>query len=121
MAVKSGPSLSFLGIAGSLRRGSYNHGLIRAAVDQGRLESDTVRSDDNGAARFRWTLGDRPGPQHFVARADRLDTTYAVGAEKDHIVPWDSAWQITQLFGGDVRIFRTWRRYGASQRSPTSS
>jgi len=29
--------------------------------------------------------------------------TYAVGAEKDHIVPWDSAWRITQLFGGKVR------------------
>jgi polyhydroxyalkanoate synthase subunit PhaC len=29
--------------------------------------------------------------------------TYAVGAEKDHIVPWDAAWRITQLFGGDVR------------------
>src|SRR4051794_912013 len=27
---------------------------------------------------------------------------YAVGAEKDHIVPWDSAWRITQLFGGKV-------------------
>ncbi|MCK8783947.1 alpha/beta fold hydrolase [Roseomonas sp. NAR14] len=29
--------------------------------------------------------------------------TYAVGAEKDHIVPWDAAWHITHLFGGDVR------------------
>lgn len=28
---------------------------------------------------------------------------YAVGAEKDHIVPWDSAWEITQLAGGKVR------------------
>jgi len=32
----------------------------------------------------------------------KLDA-YAVGAEKDHIVPWDSAWRITQLFGGNVR------------------
>ena len=32
----------------------------------------------------------------------KLDV-YAVGAEKDHIVPWDSAWRITQLFGGQVR------------------
>jgi len=31
---------------------------------------------------------------------------YAVGAEKDHIVPWDAAWRITQLFGGDVRFIR---------------
>ena len=28
---------------------------------------------------------------------------YAVGAEKDHIVPWDAAWQISQLAGGKVR------------------
>jgi polyhydroxyalkanoate synthase len=32
--------------------------------------------------------------------------TYAVGTEKDHIVPWDAAWRITQLFGGDVRFVR---------------
>jgi polyhydroxyalkanoate synthase subunit PhaC len=29
---------------------------------------------------------------------------YAVGAEKDHIVPWDAAWQITRLAGGKVRF-----------------
>jgi polyhydroxyalkanoate synthase subunit PhaC len=29
---------------------------------------------------------------------------YVVGAVKDHIVPWDAAWRITQLFGGDVRF-----------------
>ena len=29
---------------------------------------------------------------------------YAVGAEKDHIVPWDSAWRITQITGGTVRF-----------------
>jgi polyhydroxyalkanoate synthase len=28
---------------------------------------------------------------------------YAVGAEKDHIVPWDSAWRIVQLAGSKVR------------------
>jgi polyhydroxyalkanoate synthase len=32
----------------------------------------------------------------------KLDV-YAVGAEKDHIVPWDSAWRVTQLVGGKVR------------------
>jgi polyhydroxyalkanoate synthase subunit PhaC len=30
--------------------------------------------------------------------------TYAVGAEKDHIVPWDAAWRITQLLGSKVRF-----------------
>jgi polyhydroxyalkanoate synthase len=29
---------------------------------------------------------------------------YAVGAEKDHIVPWHAAWRITQLMGGKVRF-----------------
>ena len=29
---------------------------------------------------------------------------YAIGAEKDHIVPWDSAWRITQLTQGQVRF-----------------
>jgi chromate reductase len=33
MATSSGPSLTFLGIAGSLRRASHNGGLIRAAMD----------------------------------------------------------------------------------------
>ncbi len=28
---------------------------------------------------------------------------YAVGAEKDHIVPWPAAWQATRLFGGEIR------------------
>jgi polyhydroxyalkanoate synthase len=28
---------------------------------------------------------------------------YAVGAEKDHIVPWESAWRVTRLAGGKVR------------------
>ncbi len=29
--------------------------------------------------------------------------TFAVGAEKDHIVPWDAAWRVTQVLGGKVR------------------
>jgi polyhydroxyalkanoate synthase len=29
---------------------------------------------------------------------------YAVGAEKDHIVPWDAAWRVTQLVGSPVRF-----------------
>jgi polyhydroxyalkanoate synthase len=32
----------------------------------------------------------------------KLDT-YAVGAERDHIVPWDAAWRIRQLIGGKIR------------------
>jgi polyhydroxyalkanoate synthase len=29
---------------------------------------------------------------------------YAVGAENDHIVPWQAAWRLTQLTGGKVRF-----------------
>lgn len=59
--------------------------LVRATVDAGRLEADTVTSNSDGIARFRWTLGDRPGPQHFTARADEIDSTLAVGTEADPV------------------------------------
>jgi hypothetical protein len=59
--------------------------LVRAAVDAGRLESDTATSDGEGNARFRWILGDRPGPQHFVARSDGIDTTLTLTAEADPV------------------------------------
>ena len=48
-------------------------------------------------------------PGKVVLKGEPIDLgrltldTYAVGAEKDHIVPWDAAWRITQLFGGKVR------------------
>jgi polyhydroxyalkanoate synthase len=30
--------------------------------------------------------------------------SYAVGAERDHIVPWDTAWRISRLVGGKVHF-----------------
>jgi polyhydroxyalkanoate synthase len=38
--------------------------------------------------------------------ADELHAhdVYAVGAEKDHIVPWQAAWRVAQLVGGSVRF-----------------
>jgi polyhydroxyalkanoate synthase len=51
-------------------------------------------------------------PGHIRLKDEALDLrritldSYAVGAEKDHIVPWDAAWRITQLFGGRVRFIR---------------
>jgi polyhydroxyalkanoate synthase len=49
-----------------------------------------------------------PGKIHLKGQAldlggIRLDI-YAVGAEKDHIVPWEAAWRITQLMGGRIRF-----------------
>jgi polyhydroxyalkanoate synthase len=48
-------------------------------------------------------------PGRVVLKGEALDLgriaqdAYAVGAEKDHIVPWDAAWRITQLAGEKVR------------------
>ncbi len=41
--------------------------------------------------------------EHLDLGDVRIDA-YAVGAEKDHIVPWESAWRITRLFSGPVRF-----------------
>jgi polyhydroxyalkanoate synthase len=50
----------------------------------------------------------QPGKIHLKGEALDLGRIqldiYAVGAEKDHIVPWDAAWRITQLTGGRVRF-----------------
>jgi polyhydroxyalkanoate synthase len=51
-------------------------------------------------------------PSKVTLKGEALDLgrirqdAYAVGAEKDHIVPWDAAWRITQLFSGEVRFVR---------------
>jgi len=49
----------------------------------------------------------RPGKIRLKSEAIDLGRialdVYAVGAEKDHIVPWDAAWRITQLVGGKAR------------------
>ena len=50
----------------------------------------------------------QPGKVHLKGEALDLgrirQDIYAVGAEKDHIVPWDTAFRITQLAGGKVRF-----------------
>ncbi len=49
-------------------------------------------------------------PGRITLKGEKIDLgrivqpVYAVGAEKDHIVPWDAAWRITQLFGGKIRF-----------------
>jgi len=48
-----------------------------------------------------------PGKIHLKGEALDLgrirQDVYAVGAEKDHIVPWNAAWHINHLTGGKVR------------------
>ncbi|HTJ90392.1 MAG TPA: class I poly(R)-hydroxyalkanoic acid synthase [Acidocella sp.] len=50
----------------------------------------------------------QPGKTHLMGEALDLRRitldSYAVGAERDHIVPWESAWRLTQLTGGTVRF-----------------
>jgi len=50
----------------------------------------------------------QPGKVHLKGEALDLgrirQDIYAVGAEKDHIVPWEAAFRITQLTGGKVRF-----------------
>ncbi len=45
---------------------------------------------------------------------------YAVGAEQDHIVPWKSAWRISQLSGGQVRFVLGGSGHIAGDISPPS-
>jgi polyhydroxyalkanoate synthase subunit PhaC len=45
---------------------------------------------------------------------------YAVGAEQDHIVPWKSAWRITQLVSGKVRFILAGSGHIAGVISPPS-
>lgn len=59
--------------------------LVHVTVDQGGVVSDTATSDGDGLARFHWVLGDRPGTQHLVARADEIDSTITASAEADPV------------------------------------
>jgi polyhydroxyalkanoate synthase len=49
-----------------------------------------------------------PGKVHIDGEAIDLGRIkldiYAVGAEKDHIVPWEGAWRVAKLVGGKVRF-----------------
>jgi len=50
----------------------------------------------------------QPGKIHLKGQALDLGRitldAYAVGAERDHIVPWDAAWRLTRLTGGKARF-----------------
>jgi len=57
--------------------------LLRAVAEDGAVASDTATTGSDGNARFRWTLGDRPGPQRLVVHADLIDSVASVTAESD--------------------------------------
>jgi polyhydroxyalkanoate synthase len=60
--------------------------------------------------RHTYLQNDLIKPGHVTVLGQPIDLgkidqdIYAVGAEKDHIVPWRSAWRITQLSGGKTRF-----------------
>ena len=59
--------------------------VVHVTVDQGVISPDTATSDGDGVARFHWVLGDHPGTQHLVARADEIDSTLTLTAEADPV------------------------------------
>jgi polyhydroxyalkanoate synthase subunit PhaC len=70
-----------------MTRAAHSWYLRNTYAENNLVKPGTIRIKDEGVDLGRITLD-----------------SYSVGAEKDHIVPWDAAWRITQLFGGDVRF-----------------
>ncbi len=73
-------------------------------------ETRMARAAHSWYLRQTYTENNLVHPDRITLMGETLDLsrvtlpTYAVGAEKDHIVPWSSAWQATRLFGGDTRF-----------------
>lgn len=59
--------------------------LLRAVPEAGSVEVDTATTGPDGTARFRWTLGERPGPQRMVVHAQGIDSVAIIGAEADPV------------------------------------
>ena len=90
MATTSHPPLTFLGIAGSLRRASYNRGLIRAAIDLAPVGSRVIAFDLAGIPMFNADVEGEADPaavldlKHAIAAADAL---LIATPEYNHCVP----------------------------------
>ena len=92
---------------------NYLLGQKPAAFDLLYWNSDGTRMT---RAAHSWYLRNTYGENNLIVpgkiqlKGERLDLrritldAYAVGAEKDHIVPWEGAWRLTQLTGGKVRF-----------------
>lgn len=90
MATTSHPPLTFLGIAGSLRRASYNRGLIRAAIDLAPVGSRVTGFDLAEIPMFNADVEGEADPatvldlKHAIAAADAL---LIATPEYNHCVP----------------------------------
>jgi chromate reductase len=90
MATRSGPSLTFLGIAGSLRRASYNRGLIRAAIELVPAGTSVVAYDLAQIPMFDADVeaeGDPPAVTDFKRAIAAADALLIATPEYNHCVP----------------------------------
>ncbi len=90
MTTTSGTPLTFLGIAGSLRRGSYNRGLIRAAVDLAPSGTKVVPFDLADIPMFNADVeadGDPPAVTEFKRAIGSADALLIATPEYNHCVP----------------------------------
>jgi chromate reductase len=90
MATKSGSSLTFLGVAGSLRTASYNRGLIRAAEDVAPAGVRVVPYDLAALPMFNADVeadGDPPAVADFKRAIGAADALLIATPEYNHCVP----------------------------------
>ncbi len=90
MATRSDPELTFLGVAGSLRRGSYNRGLIRAATAVAPAGTKVVPYDIGDLPLFNADVeaaGDPPPVARFKHAVARADALLIATPQYNHCVP----------------------------------
>lgn len=90
MAERSRPHLTFLGIAGSLRRASFNRGLIRAAVAVAPPGTSVVPYDLADIPMFNAdveAVGDPPAVADFKRAIAAADALLIATPEYNHCVP----------------------------------
>ena len=90
MATRSGPTLTFLGIAGSLRRASYNRGLIRTAIEVAPAGTKVVPFDLADIPMYNGDVeadGDPPPVADFKRAIAAADALLVATPEYNHCVP----------------------------------
>jgi len=90
MATRSGPTLTFLGIAGSLRRASYNRGLIRTAIEVAPAGTKVVPFDLANIPMYNGDVeadGDPPPVADFKRAIAAADALLVATPEYNHCVP----------------------------------
>jgi chromate reductase, NAD(P)H dehydrogenase (quinone) len=90
MATASVPSITVLGIAGSLRRASYNRGLIRAAIEVAPTGTRVLAYDLAGIPMFNSDVeadGDPPPVADFKRAIAGADALLIATPEYNHCVP----------------------------------